>query len=205
MFRLFYAENSAAYSTRVIFEEIGAEYELIATDITPGGERDPELLAVNPNGWVPVLLHGDLVMHEASAIAIYLTDLYPQAGLAPAVGDPARGRFLQWLVYFSNTLQTAYQMTYYPYRFCSGPEHHESSISRSGTRLREAWGYVDGAIGDAPWIAGDGFSAADIYLYMLSTWLSPDLGHPAIEEFPSVARIADKVTQRPSVRLVFGL
>jgi glutathione S-transferase len=203
MYRLFYAEGSAACSTRMMLEEIGAPYELVPTSIATGGPRDPALLVLNPNGWVPVLAFDGGAMHEASAISIFLADRHPQAGLAPAADDAHRGPFLQWMVYLSNTLQIAYQMTYHWRRYCSGEDARASVQARSAERLREVWGVIDAAIGDRPWFVGERFSAADIHLHMLTTWLSPELGHPRAEDFPSVARIAARVAQRPSARLVY--
>ena len=63
---------------------------------------------------------------------------------------------------------------------------------------------IDDQIGDNQWILGDQFSAADIYLFMLTTWLETSRGHPHIHEFPNVQRIADAVMLRPSVQLVYG-
>lgn len=205
MYRLFYADGSAAQSTRVMLEEIGAPYELIPTEIGRGKPRDPELLKHNPNGWVPVLLYDDGAMHEASAISIFLADRHPEAGLAPASGDPLRGAFLQWMVYLSNTLQIAYQLTYHWDRYCSGEAHRESVQQRSCERLREVWGYIDRSIGDGPWFVGDRFGAADVHLFMLTTWLSPEMGHPTMAEFPNAARVAAKVAERAPVRKVYGL
>jgi len=205
MYRLFYAEGSAACGPRVVLEEIGAPYALIATEIGSDKPRDPELLAHNPNGWVPVLLDGEMAMHEASAISIFLADRHPESALAPAVTDPARGPYLQWMVYLSNTLQIAYQLTYHWARYCGGEEARASVQQRSCERLREIWGFIDDAIGERAWFVGNRFSAADIHLHMLSTWLSPEMGHPDIADFPHAARIAAKVAQRPSVRLVHGL
>jgi len=204
MYELFYAEPTAAMGTRVILEEIGAQYRLIDTDITDHAPRAPELIKHNPNGWVPVLVHEDGAMHEASAITVFLVDRHPGAGLGPAADEPARGEFLQWLVYFSNTLQMAYQLTYYPWRFCELPQHHESARVRSCARLREIWGFIDAAIGDRPWMLGERFSAVDIHLFMLSTWLSAERGHPRIEEFSNADRIASLVAQRPAAQKVYG-
>ena len=204
MYRLFYAEGSAACSTRMMLEEIGAPYELIPTEIGSGRPRDPELLRHNPNGWVPVLLDGDNAMHEASAISIFLADRHPVAGLAPAADHADRGRFLQWMVYFSNTLQIAYQLTYHWARYCDDEAARESVQRRSCQRLNEIWGHIDAAVGRGPWVIGEHFSAADIHLHMLTTWLSPDMGHPSMDLFPNAARIAAKVAERPSVQLVYG-
>ena len=62
---------------------------------------------------------------------------------------------------------------------------------------------IDDQIGDKAWIVGEGFSAADIYLFMLTTWLDPSRGQPSVDEFSSVKRIAKAVTQRPSVQFVY--
>ncbi len=203
MYKLFYADRTAAKGSRVVLEEIGADYELIETDITDHKPRAPEFLALNPNGWVPVLVYDGGSMHEASAITVFLTDRHPEAGLAPAADDPLRGPFLQWLVYMSNTLQMAYQLTYYPWRFCAGPEHYDSAQTRSCSRLREIWGFIDDAIGDRDWLVGDRFTAADIHLFMLTTWLSPDRGHPTMDEFPNAARVAAHAAERPTIRKVY--
>lgn len=205
MYQLFWAEGSAACGPRVVLEEIGASYTLIPTEIGADQPRDPELLTHNPNGWVPVLLDGEMAMHEASAISMFLADRHPEAGLAPEPGEAARGPYLQWMVYLSNTLQIAYQMTYHWARYCSGEEARASVQQRSCARLREIWGFIDAAIGERPWFVGERLSAADIHLHMLSTWLSPEMGHPELSDFPHAARIAAKVAERPSVRLVHKL
>ena len=69
----------------------------------------------------------------------------------------------------------------------------------------EIWGFIDQAIGDREWILGERFCAADIHLFMLTTWLSPDRGHPTMEEFPHAARVAAKTAERAAVKKVYGL
>jgi glutathione S-transferase len=124
--------------------------------------------------------------------------------LAPAANDADRGVFLQWLFFFSSSLQTAYQMTYHTDRFCASKEDEDTVQRRSIKRLRELWQVIDNAIGHGEWMLGQKFSAADIYLFMLTTWLSDEHGHPSIEEFPNVIRIVDAVVERPSVRKVYS-
>ena len=86
-YKLFYAPGSAAMGTRVMLEEIGAPYELLKTTIDMDKPRPPEQLALNPNGWVPVLIWGDKAMYECAAITMFLCDRHPEANLAPAVND----------------------------------------------------------------------------------------------------------------------
>jgi glutathione S-transferase len=203
-YKLYYALGSAAMGVRVILEEIGAEYELIQTTIDMDKPRPPEQLALNPNGWVPVLIWDDNAMYECAAITVFLCDRHPEAKLAPAANKPERGLFLQTLVYFSNSVQNAFQLEYYPDRFADTPADEPSAKRRGIRRLRETWRVVDDQIGDNEWVLGNRFSAADIYLFMLTTWLRPSRGQPSINEFPNVKRIADVVMKRPSVQLVYG-
>ncbi len=202
-YQLYYALGSAAMGVRALLEEIGAPYELIETTIDMDKPRPREQLALNPNGWVPVLVWGNDSMYECAAITVFLCDRHREANLAPAIDDPARARFLQTLVYFSNSVQTAFQTNYYPDRFVDTPADEPSAQRRGIRRLRETWKVIDDQIGDNEWLLGDRFSAADIYLFMLTTWLAPARGHPQTREFPNVKRIADAVTRRPSIQLVY--
>lgn len=202
-YKLYYALGSAAMGVRVILEEIGAPYELIQTTIAMDQPRPPEQLALNPNGWVPVLIWDDRSMYECAAITVFLCDRHREANLAPGIDDPERGLYLQTLVYFSNSVQNAFQLNYYPDRFADTPADEASAQKRGIRRLRETWKVIDDQIGDNQWVLGDHFSAADIYLFMLTTWLNIPRGHPSTDEFPNVARIADAVMQRPSVQLVY--
>lgn len=202
-YKLFYALGSAAQGVQVILEEIGAPYELIQSTMDRVKPRPPEQLAINPNGWVPVLLWSDKGMYECAAITMFLCDRHPEANLAPGVDDPERGLFLQTLVYFSNSVQNAFQLNYYPDRFADTPADEPSAERRGIRRLRETWKVIDGQIGNNKWILGDRFSAADIYLFMLTTWLDAPRGHPSTDEFPNVKRIAEAIMKRPSVQLVY--
>ena len=203
-YQLFYAERSAAMGVRVLLEELAQPYELIETDISSSSPRSPELLSLNPNGWVPVLIWEKGAVYECGAIVTFLCDRHPHAGLAPSVEDAERGSFLQWLFFFSSSLQNAYQMTYYPERFCQEEKDQGSVKQRSLTRLRELWQVVDNAIGEQQWLLGSQFTAVDIYLFMLTTWLRDEHGHPRVQEFSNVSRIATAVMKRPSVRMVYS-
>ena len=203
-YQLFYALGSAAMGTRVMLEEIGVPYELIESTKDRTKPRPPEQMAINPNGWLPVLKWEDSAMYECAAITVFLCDRHPEAGLAPALDDPTRGLYLQTLVYFSNSVQNAFQLNYYPDRFVDIPEDEPSAQKRGIRRLRETWGIVNDQIGDNRWMLGERFSALDIYLFMLTTWLRSSRGHPAVSEFPNVERIAQSVLLRDSIQLVYA-
>ena len=204
IYKLYYVDGTASMGIRVLLEEIGASYELIQTTTDRRKPRPAEQLKLNPNGWVPVLLWDDSAMYECAAITIFLCDRHSGANLAPAINAPERSLFLQTLVYFSSSIQTAFQLDYHAHRFANTPEDEPSAQRRGCRRLRETWQVIDDQIGDNQWILGHQFSAADIYLFMLTTWLERSRGHPEIYEFPNVQRIAKAVMLRPSVQLVYG-
>ncbi len=170
IYKLYYVHGTASMGVRVLLEEIGASYELIQTTTGRQKPRPAEQLKLNPNGWVPVLLWDDGAMYECAAITIFLSDRHSEANLAPAINAPERNLFLQTLVYFSSSIQTAFQLDYHAHRFADTPEDEPSAQRRGRRRLRETWQVIDDQISDNQWILGQQFSAADIYLFMLTTW-----------------------------------
>ena len=188
-YKLFYALKSASMGIRVMLEEIGAPYELIQTTVDMDKPRPPEQLAINPNGWVPVLVWDDCAMYECAAITVFLCDRHPEANLAPAVDDPARALYLADACLFSNSVQNAFQLTYYPDRFADTPADEPSAQRRGNRRLRETWKVIDDQIGDNEWVLGDRFSAADIYLFMLTTWLRSARGIRPLTSFPTLSAL----------------
>ena len=203
-YKLFYALGSAAMGTRVILEEIGAPYELLQSTKDRSKPRSAEQLALNPNGWLPVLIWDNQAMYECAAINIFLCDRHPESNLAPKFDSVERSTYLQTLVYFSNSVQNAFQLNYYPDRFADTKDDEASAQRRGIRRLRETWKIIDDQIGDNKWILGDKFSSVDIYLFMLTTWLNSNRGHPTTDEFTNVKRIADAIMLRPSVQLVYA-
>jgi glutathione S-transferase len=103
----FHAPNTRSTGTRILLEELGADYDLHVLNIKAGEQRRPAYLAVNPMGKVPAIRHGNAVVTEQGAIFIYVADLYPEAGLAPPIGDPLRGSYLRWMVYYGSCFEPA--------------------------------------------------------------------------------------------------
>ena len=203
-YNLYYDQLSAAEGIRVLLEEIGLPYKLIPSFKDRSKPRPVEQLEINPNGWLPVLTWEKTGMYECAAITLFLCDKYPESNLAPLPNEPERAVFLQTLIYFSNSVQTAFQTFHYPDRFVDKQQIEANAQRRGIQRLRETWNVVNEKIDDKVWILGNRFSAVDIYLFMLTTWLKPWLGHPSVNEFPNVKRIADAVMLRPSIQYVYS-
>ncbi len=90
----YHAPNTRSFATRWLFEELGnPPHELRVLNFKKEEHKSAAYLAINPMGKVPTFVHGNTVVTEAAAIAMYLADLFPEKGLAPAIGDTARGTY----------------------------------------------------------------------------------------------------------------
>jgi glutathione S-transferase len=141
--------------------EIGVEYELVRIE-RDAAQADTAYRALNPLGVVPTLVDGDLVLTESAAILLYLADRYPEARLAPE----NRAQFYRWLVFMTNSLQTAFLRLFYPERYGGAEE-----VSR--TAAAEAQGHFDLielTLDGRNWLVGDHRTAADLFLFMLTRW-----------------------------------
>jgi glutathione S-transferase len=104
----YHAPNSRSATTRLLLEELGAPYTLHPLNFATGDNRKPDYMAVNPMGKVPAIVVDGALVTETVAIFIYLSDLFPAAGLAPSLTDPLRGPYLRWLVFYAACMEPAF-------------------------------------------------------------------------------------------------
>src|SRR5579862_3973806 len=104
---LFHSPNTRSTGALLLLEELGVPYDLKVVNMKAGEQRQPAYLAVNPMGKVPAVQHDGALVTEQGAVFLYLADLYPQAGLAPAIGDKLRGPFLRWLAFYGSCFEPA--------------------------------------------------------------------------------------------------
>jgi|SRR5262245_45550727 len=200
MYTLFYSPGSASMAPHAVLEETGAKYALRRVDISADKPRDPAYLKLNPLGRVPTLaVEGGEPIYESAAIVMYLADRHPEAKLAPEVTDSLRGPYYQWLTHMTNTLQEANLLYFYPDRNTTRPEQAPGIKDKALGRIDDLWSKIDQALGRrGPYLLGDRFSAADIYLQMLYCWYEP-LDKLAAR-CPNVKRCIDLVVQRPAMK-----
>ncbi|WP_418320705.1 glutathione S-transferase family protein [Piscinibacter sakaiensis] len=147
-----------------MLEEIGQPYSTVWLEY---GEamRTPEFLAVNPLGKVPALQHGDVVVTEAAAICAYLADQFGDAGLIPLPGDPARAAFYRWLFFAAGPLEAAVTAKTLGWQV---PEGKRSMVGFGS--YDEAIDVLETALQPGPYVCGERFSAADVYLGAQLGW-----------------------------------
>jgi glutathione S-transferase len=152
--KLYWSPRSRSFTTLWLMEETGQPYERVLTDISTGANKAPEYLAINPMGKVPALADGDAVMAESAAICAYVADRYPQAKLAPPVGDPRRAKYLQWLFFAPSCIEPAILQSYLKFDI--------PAVSAAWGSPTQTFDVLDQALGKGPWLLGDDFTAADI-------------------------------------------
>jgi glutathione S-transferase len=180
-------------------EEIRAPYERIWV-----GDGPADLAAyraINPTGKVPALaLPDQTVIFESAAMLVHLALEHPQADLAPPPGTTRHARFLQWMVFLSANVYEAVLRTYYSARYSARGEQDAEAIRVQGTRdLISHLTLIAQSLD--PYVMGQQFSVADLYLYMLGSWFpagKTELG----ASLPALAAHAQVVARRPAVSTV---
>src|SRR5258706_15496109 len=122
MLQLHHYPSTASMAPHLLLEELGVPYELKLVDRTQQAHKSADYLRLNPNGLIPVLIDGELVLYESAAICLHLVDTHPEHELAPAVGTSERAHFYKWLVWLTNTLQAALIVYFYPERWADTDE-----------------------------------------------------------------------------------
>jgi glutathione S-transferase len=154
--KLYWCPQTRSFQALWMLEEAGRPYERELVDIRSGAQSRPAYRAINPMGKVPALVDGAATVAETGAICAYVADAVPEAGLAPAVGDPLRGRYLQWLFFGGNCIEPAFMQKFGGWTVDPGSAGW-GSYDRVVAVLEEA-------LRPGGWILGERFTAADVVI-----------------------------------------
>ena len=206
MIQLHYAPGNASMTPHMLLEELGVPFELKAVDRDSGAHKSPAYLKMNPNGLIPVLVDGDLVLYETAAIVLHLVDMHPAAALAPAVGTTERALFYKWLVWMSSSLQPQFSIYFYTERYVAPGNASGAAQVKAATDQR-----IEGLIDQigaqlashrGPWLMGARFSALDPYAFMLCRWTRS--AHRPARTLPHVGPFLQRVLARPATQRVIA-
>jgi glutathione S-transferase len=204
--RLYYHPGNASLAPHILLEEIGLPFELEFVDRASGAHKSAQYLQLNPNGQIPVLVDGGTVVYEAAAICLYLADVNPRAGLAPAMGTPERAHYYQWLVWCTNTLQPTLMHYFYPERLvdendrAAAAQVRSRAEARAGAMLDLLDGQLASHTGD--WFLGSSFTAVDPFVLMLGRW-TRNFQHPARDR-PRLGPYLRRLLARPAIQRAFA-
>ena len=206
MIRLYYYPGNASLTPHMLLEEIGAPFELERVDRANAAHKAPAYLRLNPNGQIPVLVDGDLVLYETVAICLHLTDTHPEAGLAPRVGTAERAHFYKWLVWCTNTLQAMLMHYFYGDRLVDdGDAAAAAQVKRHAERrIGPMLEQLDAELAShgEDWLLGPTYTAADPFVLMLCRW-TRNFARPA-RDLSRLGSYLQRVLARPAVQRAFA-
>jgi glutathione S-transferase len=174
---------------RWMLEEIGQPYRTELLDYATT-MKAPAYRAINPMGKVPALRHGDVVVTETAAICSYLADAFPAAQLAPPPADRLRGPYYRWLYFAAGPLEAAVSNNALGFQV---PAERERMIGYG--RIDLALNALEGALSGGQYLAGDRFTAADLYVGSLLGFF---MMFGTIERRPAFERYWAQITARPA-------
>ena len=193
--QFYHNPQSRAALTHWLLEELGIDYEIKPVAYDDGSMRTPEFLAINPMGKIPVIVDGDTIVTETSAIAIYLCDKYKTPNdLAPGLNDPRRGEYLRWVVYQSAAID---------------PAMMQANTKVEIARQSAGWGSVELVVDVLedrvskanPYLFGEWFTAADVLIGGALGWATQFGMFPAK---PGIKAYVERVQSRPAFQKVFA-
>lgn len=186
----FHAPQSRSRGTLALLEELGVDYDLHLLDLTAGTQRDPAYLALNPLGKVPAIRHQGVMVTEQPAVMMYLADLYPERALAPPIGDPLRGAYLRWMVFYGSCFEPALV----DHSMQREPAPHMTSPYGSWQEVLDA---IVTQLTPGPWLLGERFSAADVLWGTALHWTTM---FKLVPDEPPVRHYVARVRARPAMQ-----
>jgi glutathione S-transferase len=200
MLQLHYSPSDASLAPHMLLEEIGAPFGLKLVDRSVNGQKSPAYLRLNPNGLIPVLEDGDLVLYETAAILLHLADTHPAAQLVPALGTHQRAHFYKWLMWLANSLHATVVPFFYPQRWADETSAIAQVKAHAEARAGQLLDILDAELArhGGPWLLGSAYSVADPYALMLGCW-TRHFVRPA-RRLPNLGPYLQRVQARPAVQ-----
>lgn len=207
MITLHYLPGAASFAVHTLLRELQAPFTLQLVDRANGGHKSPEYLKLNPNGLIPVLVDGELVLYETAAILLHLADTHPAAALAPPLGSAERAHYYKWMLWLSNTLQATLIHYFYPER-CVDEGNTEGAAqvkAHAEAKVVALLQQIDAQLAGhgGPWLLGTRYNAADPLAFMLCRWTRNFKHHPA-RDFVHIGPWLQRMLARPALQAVFA-
>lgn len=195
--KLYYSPMTRAGRCRWALEELGVPYELVRLDLQKREHKQPEYLRVHPLGRVPALVDGDMALIESVAICMYLADKYADKGLAPALDDPRRGLYYQWMMFVTATMEA--QLTALVAHTLRLPAEQRVPALADAARseLATAFAHLDDALAKGPYLLGDWFTMADVIVGSGMAWAA---GMGLLINCPNIQAYVARISQRPALQ-----
>jgi len=181
-----------------LLEEIGIPYEQVPVDFRRGENRDSGFLAINPNGKLPALVDGDLVLFESMAINLYLArkyggTLYPDNEADIALTD-------MWSFWVMSEVEHDLLTVLFNRRIYAEVDRDPGRANRAEQRLQGPFKVLDQALEGSEYLLGDSFSVADLNVATIFSWCRP--ARLRLDAWPTLKEWVSRCTSRPAFKVV---
>jgi glutathione S-transferase len=192
---------SRAFRTLWMLEELGLEYEHTPTHFATGETRKPGFLKLNPNGHIPVIREGSLVLWESMAINLYLASKYGREGLWPGSVEE-QGLVTQWSFWCMTEAETLLLETMMHRLLLPESERDAARADECVEKLQAPLAVLDAALEGKPHLLGDGFTVADLNVAAVMSWAR--LGQIDLSAWPNVSAWLGRCLDRAAARKARG-
>jgi glutathione S-transferase len=197
MLTLFYSPGACSLASHIALIEAGVPFELKRLKFAEGEQRSEEFLKVNPKGRVPALVTDRGILTETPALLIYIAQQAPEKQLAPIGDDFALAQLQAFNSFIASTVHVAHAHGRRASRWADEPSSHQDMLRKVPQTMSDCFRLIEDDFLVGPFVMGETFSVADIYLYVMESWLKGD--GVDIAAFPRVKAHYDRMCARPSV------
>lgn len=194
---LFFAPGSCAVAVQIALLETGAPFTARQLNLAAGEQRSPEYLAINPKGRVPALITEQGTLTESPALLLYVAQRFPAAKLAPLDNPFLLARMQEVNSFLASTVHVSHAHGRRSSRWADDEQAIAAMQQKVASNMRDGFAQIEQHYLAGPWVLGEQFSVADIYLFVVAGWLKSD--GVEISEFPKVADHYRRMLTRPSV------
>jgi len=171
---LYYSPGACSLAAHIALHQAGAKFESRKVNLYQGEQTTQAYLSVNAKGRVPALVTDRGILTENSAILVFVSQLFPEAGLAPLDDPFAFARVQEFNCYLASTVHVAHAHGPRGSRWADEPSALVAMKEKVPQTMTACFGLIEEELLIGPWVMGEHYSICDIYLYTLSRWLEGD-------------------------------
>ncbi len=202
MITLFYAKGTAALAPHILLEDAGANYETRLVDFSAAEQQSPDYLAVNPKGRVPALITEKGTLTETPAILAYITQIFPNANLAPT--DPFGFAEAQaFNLYLAATVHVNHAHKQRGSRWTDDAAAQKKMRENVPATMTECARIIEQHYLKGPWVMGEVYSMCDAYLFVITRWMKVDGVN--LHDFPAINTHFKAIQDRPAVQKIMQM
>lgn len=199
MYKLYNVKRWGSLGPHLLLDAMGVPFTNVW--MTPEEVRAPDFKRISPLGYIPALgLPDGATLFESLAITVFLTTAHADKGMAPMPGTAAHGEYLSWLTFMGVNIYGTINLAFHGDAFTPDDTGFAFMKEKASAESWRLFGIVERKLAEGgPFVLGARFSAADIYLFMLTIWAKPSEAE-LLAANPHIAEVCAHVRGMGSLR-----